>query len=754
MRVHFLSEADFQRETDDGTNHSRVTAYFHTRPVTITEAQSLNLDAIVAELNTLVDQFTCRGSGFVLSAITKLTGVFVRFRPLDGGSSYIPTPAWLSRKHAVINVKNYHSDCFKWAIISALFPVNKNSDLLSSYAQHENAIDCNGLKFPVEPNQIPLFERNNQSIAVHCLAYDETKKSFSILHMSPEMHKRPHKITLLLLDSPDGKMKHYVWVKSLSRLIASKYSRKCAHYVCLSCLQPFASQRVLDEHVPNCLLHAPQQCAYPSGEKAKMRFDAHHFEFPFDFYLVADLECHLTLPPQPDSTVVSTHVPSGFCVYRVTEHDQFRRPPVTYSGENVMQNFFQHVFDEASAISNILSRNVPMSPLTAVEQAEFDRATTCRNCKADFSSQNPKTRHHSHVTGRYLFPACCNCNLALKPRKCKTNSNTVDHNGYDYLVPIVFHNLSAYDGHFVLQFFRKEYTQYTTRTGKTAYADVGVIPLNGERNLLLRIGNLVFVDSFQFLAASLDNLVKEMRKSGLEDFAHTTRHFGRNELFFKKGCYPYEYMTDATKFDETALPPKSAFYNRLIDDDITDEEYERAQKIWEQLSMRSLRDWHDFYLTLDVLLLTDVVQKFRLTMLNAHGLDCLHFPSLPSMTLQLALKITNVELELISDPNVYLMIESGIRGGLSYVAQRHAMANFPDMPDYRPDLPTSHLLYLDCNSLYSTCQTYRLPVGGFRFLTESELADFDVASVSTDSETGYFVAVSYTHLTLPTIYSV
>jgi len=448
------------------------------------------------------------------------------------------------------------------------------------------------------------------------------------------------------------------------------------------------------------MMHAPQQTVYPTGEKAKLRFDAHHCEFPFDFYLVADFECFL----EPQQSVVSTHVPSGFCVYRVSTHEEFRFTPFTYSGVDVMEKFFDRVFAEARAISDILSRDVPMSPLTDVEQVKFERATTCRNCKADFSPQNPKTRHHSHVTGCYLFPACCSCNLALKPRKRRAGGDNVDD---DYLVPIVFHSLSAYDGHFVLQFFRKEYMEYTTKSGKTAYADVGVIPLNGERNLLLSIGNVVFVDSCQFLAESLDNLVKAMRNSRLDDFVHTTRHFGRNDLFFKKGSYPYEYMTDARKFEETALPPKSAFYSRLNDEHISDEE------IWSLQSMNTLRDWYDFYLTLDVL-----------TMLSAHGLDCLHFPSLPSMTLQLALKVTDVELELITDPNIYLMIESGIRGGLSYVLQRHAKANFPAMPDYRPDLPIANLLYLDCNSLYSTCQTYPLPVGGFRFFDRTRAARF------------------------------
>jgi len=81
--------------------------------------------------------------------------------------------------------------------------------------------------------------------------------------------------------------------------------------------------------------------------------------------------------------------------------------------------------------------------------------------------------------------------------------------------------------------------------------------------MLLKIGNIVFVDSCQFLATSLDNLVKALRKLGVHKFANTIRHFGGDDdPYFEKGCYPYEYMTDETKLDETELPPKSAFYNR------------------------------------------------------------------------------------------------------------------------------------------------------------------------------------------------
>jgi len=120
------------------------------------------------------------------------------------------------------------------------------------------------------------------------------------------------------------------------------------------------------------------------------------------------------------------------------------------------------------------------------------------------------------------------------------------------------------------------------------------------------------------------------------------------------------------------LPPKDAFFNRLTKESLTDADYERALKVWNHYDIKNLQQYHNFYLTTDVLLLTDVFESFRRTMLNAHGLDYLRFPSLPSMTLQMALKITDVELDLITDPDMYLMFESGIRGGLSYVSQRHA----------------------------------------------------------------------------------
>lgn len=99
LKVHFTTEACFERHFEDA--NCRIIGYFHTTPITVTEGQPLDLEQLITTLNERVEQFTCRGSGYVLSDIRKLTVVLVPFLPLGGGSSYIPTPECLAVKRPV-----------------------------------------------------------------------------------------------------------------------------------------------------------------------------------------------------------------------------------------------------------------------------------------------------------------------------------------------------------------------------------------------------------------------------------------------------------------------------------------------------------------------------------------------------------------------------------------------------------------------------------------------------------------------------
>ena len=192
--------------------------------------------------------------------------------------------------------------------------------------------------------------------------------------------------------------------------------------------------------------------------------------------------------------------------------------------------------------------------------------------------------------------------------------------------------------------------------------------------------NLVFIDSMQFRNSSLDSLVKNLVN---KDFKYLSEEFSGKylELLKEKGVYPYEYMNSFKKFNETELPSKNKFFSSLKDENISEKDYEKARnwntfkKLWNTFEIKTLGEYHDLYLKTDVLLLADVFEKFINTCLNYYGLDLCHYFSSPGLSWDAMLKMTEIELELISDINIHLFIEKGMRGGISYIAKRHCKAN-------------------------------------------------------------------------------
>jgi len=123
------------------------------------------------------------------------------------------------------------------------------------------------------------------------------------------------------------------------------------------------------------------------------------------------------------------------------------------------------------------------------------------------------------------------------------------------------------------------------------------------------------------------------------------------------------------KFNETQLPSKEEFYSKLNDSDITDDDFVHAQKVWEHFGMKTFREYRHLYLKTDVLLLADVFENFRNICLNNYDLDPARYYTSPGLALDACLKKTGVELELLSDPDMLLMVEQGIRGGVSMISK-------------------------------------------------------------------------------------
>jgi len=175
------------------------------------------------------------------------------------------------------------------------------------------------------------------------------------------------------------------------------------------------------------------------------------------------------------------------------------------------------------------------------------------------------------------------------------------------------------------------------------------------------------------------------------------------------------------KFNKTQLPSKEEFYSKLSGSHITDDDFEHAQKVWEHFGMKTFREYHDLYLKTDVLLLADVFENFWNICLNNYDLDPAWYYTSHGLAWDACLKKTGVELELLSDPDMLLMVEQGIRGGVSMISKRYAKANNKYMGEkFDPNEEPRFIQYLDANNLYGWEMSQPLPVGDFKWMDEKE----------------------------------
>ena len=177
-------------------------------------------------------------------------------------------------------------------------------------------------------------------------------------------------------------------------------------------------------------------------------------------------------------------------------------------------------------------------------------------------------------------------------------------------------------------------------------------------------------------------------------------------------------------------------------EDITDVDYRHAKRVFKNLSNENLADYHDLYVQSDTLLLADVFENFRNMCIKVFELDPAHFLSAPELAWQAFLKKTEVELELITDPDMLLMVEKGISEGICHAILRYANTNNKYMKDYNKDKEESFLQYNDANNLYEYAMSEPLPVDGFERMKDLSKIDEDfIKNYDENSDKGYILEV-------------
>ena len=419
-----------------------------------------------------------------------------------------------------------------------------------------------------------------------------------------------------------------------------------------------------------------------------------------------------------------------------------------------MKKFSKDLREHASKIINYEKKK--MMPLTTEEKI-YNKQKICYICKKEFDISNKKhhkVRDHCHYTGKYRGAAHNICNLRYKVPK---------------EIPIVFHNGLTYDYHFIIKELVKEFKGNFDCLGENTEKCITFsVPIKKKiENKDLEITyKIKFIDSYRFMSSSLSKLVdnlsegihnnkcancescldyvktkneklllkcfncktyyeKDFKKELIKKFKNTysfcNNDINKFVLLLIKGVYPYECMDSWERFNETSLPSKEDSYSNLNMENIDDIDYRHGNNVFKTFKLDNVGDYHDLYVQSDTLLLADVFENFRDMCIKAYELDPAHFVSLPGLAWQACLKKTNIELELLTDYDMLLMVEEGIRGGICHSIHRYAKANNKYMKNYNNNEESSYIQDLDANNLYGWVISKKLPVNGFRWLDSDEI---------------------------------
>ena len=277
-----------------------------------------------------------------------------------------------------------------------------------------------------------------------------------------------------------------------------------------------------------------------------------------------------------------------------------------------------------------------------------------------------KVKDHCHYTGKYRGAAHNICNLRYKiPKE----------------IPVVFHNGSAYDYHFIIKELVKEFDGNFKCLGKNTETCITFsVPLKKEiknKNKIIEITyKIKFIDSYRFMSISLSKLVdnssegihnnrcvdcksclenmknkdeklifrcfsckknyeKDFNKELIERFSNIyelcNEDLNKFILLLRTGVYPYEYKDNWERFDETSLPDKESFYSSFNIENINDIDYRHGNNVFKNFKLKNLGEYHDLYVQSDTLLLADVFENFRNMCIKVYDFDPAHFLSLPGL---------------------------------------------------------------------------------------------------------------------------
>ena len=726
VKLNFIVTMERASLSPEGLKYPRKEFNFHSRGKKIiteaTDTIEIYHEMVGEIFEAMQEVEQAEGSGWVFMEVIKLILQIDKWDPLKA-SSYIDLPPELKNKKALINMQNTDNKCFLWSVLRGLNPKDKNAGRIDKdLKSKENTLNMEGIDYPVNiKGHIKRFEKQNPDISVSVLGYSKDEKIYPLRRSKHAMkNKRKYNIILLLIKDENNNS-HYCLVKDESALLSSQVNkRKGKLYFCLNCLNGFDTPEKLENHKKYCEEEESVKITMPPPNTfINFKNFVHSEKAPFAIY--ADFESVLkpldNCDPDPNQSYTkkyNKHEAVSFVYYIKSFNESVYKSKLrSYVREkeedpDTTETFIKWLEEDIKIIANL--GNKPMD-ITPEEEEQFKQASKCWICGNLLNLQD-RVRDHCHFTGRYRGAAHNRCNLQYS----KPNN-----------ISVFFHNLTGYDSHLIIKNLNKtmgtidcipnneeNYISFskTIKTGE-------YVNKKGEtKNKNFKI---IFKDSMKFLNTSIEALVNNLPEDGFKNLEKYFFKPYQAKLLKQKGFFPYEYLDNLEKLKDTITPPQDAFYSNLSGKGINKGCYEHVLNVWKNFNIKTLKDYLKLYNISDVLLLADIFENFRNICLKNYGLDPVYYYTAPGLAWDAMLKMTKINLELLSNVDMLLMVEKGIRGGISIISNRYGKANNKYMKDFNKLELIKFLIYLDANNLYGWAMSQKLPTHNFKWMTNQEI---------------------------------
>jgi hypothetical protein len=598
--------------------------------------------------------------------------------------------------------ENKNEECFLYCIHHLLKEKK-------GYNEWKSKLNLDKISFPISILGIKKFVAQNSKLNLKInILYRNLKKL--IFPYECGIGNGTRILTLLMTqhtretDNEHYINRHFLGITNVNKYLYTRYfnpkTKKSSYTTqryCMSCLNKFRNKSVLKEHERLCLKKKP--IIEDVRQNERIFFKHFYYQYMQEYVGFIDFEC-LLCPNTANKKCLECRSIRCKCDKSFTEVLNHQEPFAysfvivnsknkiiherTYVGKNASLDLIVHLKTIwTNWLKDLL--NVKKSMIYTKKEAKvFSLSKNCYLCGRAFDCKDVmlhKNRDHDHFSGKFLGAACTDCNL--KRRKLKK-------------LPLFLHNGSKYDFHFIVRALNDE------NVGR-----IKILPYNGEHFRTIEFLGFKFLDSLAFLQASLGQLSEDLSKTSHQysilkqtNLVKTDGKFDQSkfDLLLKKSYYPYEYCTDFELMETTVKIPKiGAFYSSLREESIDLSEYKIAKKVWKKFDCQDLIDYTQIYCKLDTILLAEIFQKFREDMFKFSNLDPAHYISLPSFAFDSMTKLTDCNLQCLNDINMVHLVESGIRGGVSFISHRYLCSKSDD---------ASEIVYIDANVSFDIFKKY------------------------------------------------